>query len=175
MAQRHWEASRCLRPAVVCGQPLLLLVAGAALFASPRRHESCPTGSKSLPSPAESLLRPGSVVVSDGPACAGPTRRTGGGTPPEVAVDRSDEAGETPMTIGPENFGNGAAKTEDRFTGYRPRSGRDGSPALGGSTLGGSGLAGSMLSGDAGTDELAPRNGGSSLDRLTTPLEIANP
>jgi hypothetical protein len=79
------------------------------------------------------------------------------------------------MTIGPENFGNGAAKTEDRFTGYRPRSGRDGSPALGGSALGGSGQGGSVLSGDTGADELTPRNGASSLDRLTTPLEIANP
>jgi hypothetical protein len=79
------------------------------------------------------------------------------------------------MTIGPENFGNGAAKTEDRFTGYRPRSSRDGNSALTGSALGGSGLGGSMLSGDIGTDDLAPRNGVSSLDRLTTPLDIANP
>src|SRR5438093_3305300 len=84
------------------------------------------------------------------------------------------------MTIGPENFGNGAAKTEERFTGYRPRSGRDGAPAraaaaLGGAPHGGTGLAGSVLSGDVGAEELAPRNGVSNLDRLTTPLDIGNP
>jgi hypothetical protein len=69
------------------------------------------------------------------------------------------------MTIGSENFGNGAAKTEDRFAGqvggYRPRSLRDGGP--------------SPLSAESG-DELSPRNGASSsIDRVTTPLDIANP
>jgi hypothetical protein len=68
------------------------------------------------------------------------------------------------MTIGPESFGNGAAKTEDRFTGYRPRSSRDGNSVL----------SGSALSPDVG-DDLTPRNGASSLDRVTTPLDIGHP
>jgi hypothetical protein len=83
------------------------------------------------------------------------------------------------MTISPENFGNGAAKTEDRFTGYRPRSGRDGTPALAGAAHGGSSLTpgslgGAVLPSDV-VDDLSSRNGTSSLDRLTTPLDIGNP
>src|SRR5918911_888647 len=85
------------------------------------------------------------------------------------------------MTISPENFGNGAAKTEDRFTGYRPRSGRDGTPAwagagMAGSSLGAGGALGaSVLSSDIAGDDLPGRNGSSTLDRLTTPLDIGNP
>jgi hypothetical protein len=64
------------------------------------------------------------------------------------------------MTIGPENFGNGAAKAEDRFAGqlggYRPRS-----------SVREAGVR------DVDADELAPRNGVASLER--TPLDIANP
>lgn len=74
------------------------------------------------------------------------------------------------MTIGPDNLGNGAAKTEDRFAGhlgYRPRGNRDNGPLPGGS------LAAGAL-GDS-VDELGPRNGASAIERIATPLDIANP
>jgi len=71
------------------------------------------------------------------------------------------------MTLGPENFGNGAAKTEDRLAGqlggYRPRGSRDGRDNHGN-------LSGN-LNGDMGADDLAPRNG----SPLTAPLDLANP
>jgi hypothetical protein len=92
------------------------------------------------------------------------------------------------MTTGPENLGNGAAKTEDRFAGplgYRPRGNRDGGPLSGplsgaplsGGPLSSAPLSGGSLSGplDGATDEFGPRNGGSGLDRIATPLDIANP
>jgi hypothetical protein len=93
------------------------------------------------------------------------------------------------MTNGPENLGNGAAKTEDRFAGqlgYRPRANRDGGslPAgpLNGSPLGGTPLSGGPLgSGPLGTspldavgDDFGPR-GGSGTERLSSSLDIANP
>jgi hypothetical protein len=56
------------------------------------------------------------------------------------------------MNTGPDTFGNGSAKTEDRFAGPLSsyRSGR--------------------RDGDAATDELTPRNG-SSIDRMAIPLD----
>ena len=59
------------------------------------------------------------------------------------------------MTIGPENFGNGSSKTEDRFGGqlggYRSASRRD---------------SGAVLPIDGTGDDLSPRNGSMpSIDR----------
>jgi hypothetical protein len=59
------------------------------------------------------------------------------------------------MNLGPDNFGNGSAKTDDRFSGgqlgnYRSGGRRD--PA------------------DPATDDLSPRNG-SSIDRVSLPLD----
>ncbi|GAA2368454.1 hypothetical protein [Dactylosporangium salmoneum] len=63
------------------------------------------------------------------------------------------------MNIGPENFGNGSSKTDDRFSGqlgsYRPGGRRDGI-------------------GDGPLDDLSPRNG-SSLDRASMPLDMTPP
>ncbi|WP_432833609.1 hypothetical protein [Dactylosporangium sp. CA-092794] len=63
------------------------------------------------------------------------------------------------MNIGPENFGNGSSKTDDRFSGqlgsYRPGGRRDGL-------------------GDGPLDDLSPRNG-SPLDRATMPLDMTPP
>ncbi|MER7281724.1 hypothetical protein ABT369_45540 [Dactylosporangium sp. NPDC000244] len=63
------------------------------------------------------------------------------------------------MNIGPENFGNGSSKTDDRFSGqlgsYRPGGRRDGI-------------------GDGPLDDLSPRNG-SPLDRATMPLDMTPP
>ena len=60
------------------------------------------------------------------------------------------------MNIGPDNFGNGSSKTDDRFSGplgnYRASSRRD------------------IV--DPVTDELSPRNG-SPIDRMTMPLDAA--
>jgi hypothetical protein len=94
------------------------------------------------------------------------------------------------MNIGPDNLGNGgnggngAAKTEERFAGqlgYRPRGSRDGGPhpvsPLSGTPMNGGGSlsGGPLLSGPFdGGDELGPRNG-STIDRITTALDIANP
>ena len=66
------------------------------------------------------------------------------------------------MTTGSDDLGNGAAKTEDRFAGqlgYRPRTSRDNGTPLA----------------DGPTDELGPRNGVPGIDRISTPLDIANP
>ena len=61
------------------------------------------------------------------------------------------------MNIGPENFGNGSSKTDDRFSGqlggYRGGGRRDGA-------------------GDQAGDDLAPRNG-ASMDRITMPLDTS--
>nr|BFE64261.1 hypothetical protein GCM10020063_087870 [Dactylosporangium thailandense] len=63
------------------------------------------------------------------------------------------------VNIGPENFGNGSSKTDDRFSGqlgsYRPGGRRDGI-------------------GDGPLDDLSPRNG-SPLDRATMPLDMTPP
>ncbi|MFI5913971.1 hypothetical protein [Dactylosporangium sp. NPDC051541] len=63
------------------------------------------------------------------------------------------------MNIGPENFGNGSSKTDDRFSGqlgsYRPGGRRDGI-------------------GDGPLDDLSPRNG-SPLDRASMPLDMTPP
>ena len=101
------------------------------------------------------------------------------------------------MTTGPDNLGNGAAKTEDRFAGqlgYRPRGNRDGGslPASnradgprgvgplnggprGGSPLNGGSLGlGNPLSGgplDGVSDDFGSRGGG----HLGSPLHIENP
>jgi hypothetical protein len=60
------------------------------------------------------------------------------------------------MNIGPDNFGNGTSKTDDRFSGqlgnYRPSGRRDNA--------------------DSATDDLSPRNG-SSIDRVTMPLDTS--
>jgi len=69
------------------------------------------------------------------------------------------------MSIGPESFGGGSTKTEDRFaaqlSGYRPAARRDSSEVL---PLG------------AGGDELGPRNGAvPTMDRITGPLDTSNP
>jgi hypothetical protein len=60
------------------------------------------------------------------------------------------------MSIGPDTFGNGSSKTDDRFSGplgnYRASSRRDTT--------------------DPVTDELTPRNG-SSLDRMALPLDTS--
>ena len=69
------------------------------------------------------------------------------------------------MSIGPENFGNGSTKTEDRFaaqlSGYRPAARRDSSEVL---PLG------------AGGEELAPRNGAvPTIDRIAGPLDSSSP
>lgn len=65
------------------------------------------------------------------------------------------------MTIGTESFGNGVAKTDDRFTGqlssYRQGGRRDSAAAL---------------NNDHDTDTLGSRNG-SGLDRMSTPLDAA--
>ena len=70
------------------------------------------------------------------------------------------------MTTGSENFGNGAAKTDDRFasplSGYRPGQRRDSSVVL-------------PIDGTA-TDEIPSRNGSvPTLDRFAVPLDTANP
>ena len=61
------------------------------------------------------------------------------------------------MTIGSENFGNGSAKTEDRFGGqlggYRGNARRDSG----------------ALTGEPSVDEFHPRNG-SAIDRVTMPM-----
>ncbi|WP_432982747.1 hypothetical protein [Dactylosporangium sp. CA-233914] len=63
------------------------------------------------------------------------------------------------MNIGPDNFGNGSSKTDDRFSGqlgsYRPGGRRDGI-------------------GDGPLDDLSPRNG-SPLDRASMPLDMTPP
>jgi hypothetical protein len=63
------------------------------------------------------------------------------------------------VNIGPENFGNGSSKTDDRFSGhlgsYRPGGRRDGI-------------------GDGPLDDLSPRNG-SPLDRASMPLDMTPP
>ena len=71
------------------------------------------------------------------------------------------------MTTGSENFGNGAAKTDDRFasqlSGYRPGQRRDSSVVL-------------PIDGAGSGDDMAPRNGSvPMLDRLAGPLDSANP
>ncbi|MGI5179830.1 hypothetical protein ACQEVZ_26215 [Dactylosporangium sp. CA-152071] len=62
------------------------------------------------------------------------------------------------MNNGPDNFGNGSSKTDDRFSGqlgsYRPGGRRD-------------------VIGDGPIDELSPRNG-SPLDRASSPLDRAS-
>jgi hypothetical protein len=70
------------------------------------------------------------------------------------------------MTTGSENFGNGSAKTDDRFasqlSGYRPGQRRDSSVVL-------------PIDGTAG-DEITSRNGSvPTLDRFAVPLDTANP
>ncbi len=60
------------------------------------------------------------------------------------------------MNIGPENFGNGSSKTDDRFSG----------------PLGNYRSSGRRENIDPVTDELSPRNG-SSIDRATMPLDAA--
>jgi hypothetical protein len=70
------------------------------------------------------------------------------------------------MTTGPENFGNGSAKTDDRFAsqlaGYRAGQRRDSSAVL-------------PIDGTTG-DELGPRNGAvPTIDRLHGPLDTSNP
>jgi hypothetical protein len=76
------------------------------------------------------------------------------------------------MTTAPENYGNGSAKTDDRFaaqlSGYRPAARRDSSVVL-------------PIDGTSATDELSPRDlsprNGSvpSIDRISGPLDTANP
>lgn len=86
------------------------------------------------------------------------------------------------MTTGSEHLGNGSAKTEDRFAGqlgYRPRGNRDNalpSGALPGSPLPGP-LSGPLPGplGDPAGDDLGPRNGASGGERLSSPLDVANP
>jgi hypothetical protein len=67
------------------------------------------------------------------------------------------------MTIGSESFGNGAAKTEDRFaaqlSNYRQAGRRDN---------------GATLTGDPDAETLAPRNG-NSMDRVTTAFDAGSP
>ena len=62
------------------------------------------------------------------------------------------------MSIGPDTFGNGSSKTDDRFSGqlgsYRPGGRRD-------------------VIGDGPIDDLSPRNG-SPLDRPSSPLDRAS-
>jgi hypothetical protein len=58
------------------------------------------------------------------------------------------------MNTGPENFGNGAAKTEDRFAGPL------------------SSYRSARRDGDTAADDLSPRNG-TAIDRLTMPLDTA--
>jgi hypothetical protein len=93
------------------------------------------------------------------------------------------------MTIGPDNLGNGSAKTEDRFSGqlgYRPRGSRDNGSSVNGTNghnghnnhgthngHNGSDPLGGPL--DGLVDELKQRNGMSGIDRLNAPLDIANP
>jgi hypothetical protein len=60
------------------------------------------------------------------------------------------------MNIGPENFGNGSSKTDDRFSG----------------PLSGFRASGRRDSLDHPVDELSPRNG-STMDRLSVPLEAS--
>jgi hypothetical protein len=70
------------------------------------------------------------------------------------------------MTTGPDNFGNGSAKTDDRFAsqlaGYRAGQRRDSSAVL-------------PIDSTA-SDELGQRNGAvPTIDRLHGPLDTANP
>ncbi len=71
------------------------------------------------------------------------------------------------MTTAPENYGNGSAKTDDRFaaqlSGYRPAARRDSSVVL-------------PIDGTSATEDLSPRNGSvPSIDRISGPLDTANP
>jgi hypothetical protein len=71
------------------------------------------------------------------------------------------------MTIGPENYGNGEALTDDRFaaqlSGYRPAARRDSSAVL-------------PIDGTVGGGELSPRNGSvPTMDRIKGPLDTSNP
>ena len=74
------------------------------------------------------------------------------------------------MTTGPDNLGNGAAKTEDRFAGplgYRPRATRDGGSLpsagpLGAGPLGNGPLVGGPRSGNTG----ASNNSGGSVSSI---------
>jgi hypothetical protein len=109
------------------------------------------------------------------------------------------------MTTGPDNLGNGAAKTEDRFAGqlgYRPRGSRDGgslpagrppngptdgplngslsSPLTSGSRINGASRNGSALNGSSLSNPLDPGPLGSPLDgtglpELAAPLHTDNP
>jgi hypothetical protein len=97
------------------------------------------------------------------------------------------------MTTGPDNLGNGAAKTEDRFAGqlgYRPRGNRDGGSLTAGprsslndgprgvTALSGSAnplvgpLDGGLL--DGVSDDFGSRNGGASLSHLHIENPIAS-
>jgi hypothetical protein len=71
------------------------------------------------------------------------------------------------MTIGSDSFGNGSAKTEDRFGApagnYRSGNRRDSGTAI---DDGAAKRAG---------DELGPRNGAASIDRLSSALDSASP
>lgn len=103
------------------------------------------------------------------------------------------------MTTGPDNLGNGAAKTEDRFAGqlgYRPRGNRDGrslpagrsangphdgplngslgSPITSGSRNG-SALNGSSLSNPLDPGPLGSPLDGTGLPELAAPLHTENP
>jgi hypothetical protein len=67
------------------------------------------------------------------------------------------------MTTAPENYGNGSAKTDDRFaaqlSGYRPAPRRDSSVVL-------------PIDGTSATEDLSPRNGSvPSIDRISGPLD----
>jgi hypothetical protein len=119
------------------------------------------------------------------------------------------------MTTGPDNLGNGAAKTEDRFAGqlgYRPRTTRDsgslppasplGGGPLGGGALGsgaragannsanvssinggsrGAGTTGTRANGPLGvgpldrTEDFSTDDFGTGLERIASPLDVANP
>lgn len=105
------------------------------------------------------------------------------------------------MTTGPDNLGNGAAKTEDRFAGqlgYRPRGSRDGgslpagrptngshdgqltgslgTPLTGGTRNNGSPRIGSALNGSSLSNPLDPGPLGSTgLPDLGAPLHTENP
>src|SRR5687767_2436677 len=62
------------------------------------------------------------------------------------------------MNLGPDNFGNGTSKTDDRFSG-----------PLGGGYRGGGRRDGA---GDSPVEDLSPRNG-SPIDRVTMPLDTS--
>jgi hypothetical protein len=109
------------------------------------------------------------------------------------------------MTTGPDNLGNGVAKTEDRFSGqlgYRPRGNRDGGslpagrtangphdgplngslsgPLNSGTLINGGGRNGSALNGSSLSNPLDPGPLGSPLDGtglpdLAAPLHTENP